>query len=133
VALLSVNDTRDVCARLFAASLISMQEVPKSADRSNPQRMFFLWYVDEAKSRAWLLDHLYKTQARLAQRRREEARRQEALLRKTERSDVKMDAATLLADWEKEQLTRLNKTLELLTVEEMRTDLDAFVVSHLPG
>lgn len=133
ISLLTPSETRDVCARMFASSLISMQEVPRSADRGNAQRTFFLWFIDEAKSRAWLLDHLYKTLARHGQRRREEARKLESLTRKAERTDVKNATESLLAEHEQRALERLDLSLTKLTVAEMRCDLDAFTVCMLPG
>lgn len=38
------KEVRPLLAALAADSLISTQEVPKSADR-NPTRTFYLWYV----------------------------------------------------------------------------------------
>lgn len=130
--MLSMSETRDICSRLFASSLLELQEVPKSADR-NPQRTFFLWHVNLSKAYAWLLDHLYKSLARLGQRRAHERARQAPLLAKCSRTDVKEDVAGLLSEWEKEQLERLNETLRALTIAEMRTERDVFIVRDLPG
>lgn len=38
------KDVRPLLAALAADSLVSTQEVPKSADR-NPTRTFYLWYA----------------------------------------------------------------------------------------
>lgn len=38
------KDVRPLLSAMAADSLISLQEVPKSADR-NPARTFFLWYA----------------------------------------------------------------------------------------
>ncbi|TKY85531.1 hypothetical protein EX895_005693 [Sporisorium graminicola] len=130
LALISISETRDLCSRLFHASLLGLQEVPKTKDR-DPAKTFFLWFVDEAKCRAWLLDHLYQSLARLGQRRNKEMRKQIALLRKVERSDVKMDTAGLLTEWERESWTRLQSVLQTLTVAEMRTEMDVFVMRDL--
>ncbi|SJX63271.1 related to RPC82-RNA polymerase III subunit C82 [Sporisorium reilianum f. sp. reilianum] len=130
LALVSISETRDLCSRLFHASLLGLQEVPKTKDR-DPAKTFFLWFVDEAKCRAWLLDHLYQSLARLGQRRNEEMRKQMPLLRKVERSDVKMDTVGLLTEWERESWTRLQSVLQTLTVAEMRTEMDVFVMRDL--
>ncbi|PWN48007.1 hypothetical protein IE53DRAFT_389826 [Violaceomyces palustris] len=130
LALISMGETRDICSRLFASSLLGLQEVPKSAER-DPKKTFFLYYVDEAKCRAWLLDRLYQTLCRLGERRREETRRQSGLLRKVERSDVKMDTAGLLSEWEKSNWERLEKVLKTLTAAEARVDMDVFVMRDL--
>ncbi|PWZ03779.1 hypothetical protein BCV70DRAFT_23078 [Testicularia cyperi] len=133
LALISMSETRDLCSRLFHASLLGLQEVPKTKDR-DPAKTFFLWFVDEDKCRAWLLDHLYQSLARLGQRRHEEMRRQTTLLRKVERSDVKLDTVGLLTEWERESWDRLQNVLRILTVAEMRTEIDVFVMRDLaPG
>ncbi|PWN46203.1 hypothetical protein IE81DRAFT_355103 [Ceraceosorus guamensis] len=133
LALITIGEVRDLCARMFAAGLLSLQEVPKSNDRSNVSRMVLLWFVDECKWRSWLLDHLHKTQSRLLQRRREEERRRAALLSKTQRSDVKMNVQEFLADYEKEQLEKLNNTLALIVVAQLRIDENSFLLANLPG
>ncbi|KAJ1026931.1 hypothetical protein NDA16_002224 [Ustilago loliicola] len=130
LALVSISETRDLCSRLFHASLLGLQEVPKTKDR-DPAKTFFLWFVDEAKCRAWLLDHLYQSLARLGQRRNEEMRRQMPLLRKVERSDVKLDTVGLLTEWERETWDRLQRVLQMLTAAEMRTEMDVFVMRDL--
>lgn len=130
LALVSISETRDLCSRLFHASLLGLQEVPKTKDR-DPAKTFFLWFVDEAKCRAWLLDHLYQSLARLGQRRNEELRKQMQLVRKVERSDVKMDTVGLLTEWERESWARLQSVLQALTVAEMRTEMDVFVMRDL--
>ncbi|WFD06590.1 RNA polymerase III subunit C82 [Malassezia vespertilionis] len=129
LGLISMGETRDICGRLFAASLLSLQEVPKSNER-NPQRTFFLWFVDLPKCSAWLLDHYYQTLLQVSRRRVYEQRLKSALIRKAERSDVKEDADGLLAEWERNSLAALRKVQEALTVVESRVILCAFVQRH---
>jgi len=45
VVMMAPKDVRPLLVALSTDSLISTQEVPKSADR-NPARMFYLWYVE---------------------------------------------------------------------------------------
>ncbi|SNX87232.1 related to RPC82 - RNA polymerase III subunit C82 [Melanopsichium pennsylvanicum] len=130
LALVSISETRDLCSRLFNASLLGLQEVPKTKDR-DPAKTFFLWFVDEPKCRAWLLDHLYQSLTRLGQRRNEEMRRQIGLMSKVERSDVKLDTVGLLTEWERQSWDRLQNVLKMLTVAEMRTEMDVFVMRDL--
>lgn len=130
VCLLSMSETRDVCARLFAAGLLSLQEIPKASERV-AARSFFFWYVDEKKSISWLSDRLCKSLARLTQRRRHEQAREADLLVKSERIDVKMDE-TLLKDVERIRLKRLQETVEIISLAELRTWQDLFIVSSLP-
>lgn len=44
MVMMAPKDVRPLLANLSADSLISIQEVPKSADR-NPTRTFYLWWV----------------------------------------------------------------------------------------
>ncbi|EPQ28295.1 uncharacterized protein PFL1_04122 [Pseudozyma flocculosa PF-1] len=130
LALISINETRDICSRLFASSLLGLQEIPKTKDR-DPAKTFFLWFVDEEKCKAWLIDRLYQTLARLGQRRNEEMRRQAPLLRKVERTDVKSDTVGLLSEWERENWHRLEMILQAITVAENRVEMDVFVLRDL--
>ena len=127
-----MGETRDTCARMFAASLLSLQEVPKSNER-NPQRTFFLWFVDLNKSKAWLKDHYSKTIGLIIERRLFEQSRKSLLLRKVERSDVKEDTEGLLTEWERNSLASLHSVLEALTVVETRVVLDSFLLDHFPS
>lgn len=122
-------ETRDICSRMFAASLLSLQEVPKSSER-NPQRTFFLWFVDLAKCKAWLQDQLYRALVQLSRRRLMEQARKAPLLHKAERTDVKEDAESLLTDWEKQQLASLQSVSVAVTVAEARVMQDVFIMQH---
>ena len=46
------KDVRPLLTAMSANSIVSLQEVPKSADR-NPTRMFYLWYVLLSGSRGY--------------------------------------------------------------------------------
>ena len=50
MVMMAPKDVRPLLANLSADSLISIQEVPKSADR-NPTRTFYLWWVVWTTSR----------------------------------------------------------------------------------
>lgn len=133
LALMSLPDTREACSRLFSNSLISLQEVPKGADR-NPQRTFFLYFLDYPRALAWLSDHLYKTQGRLAQRREWERERERALLKKIERTDVQTEGVeNVLTTVERERLRRCRDRLRLLTVEEQRVERESWILSRMRG
>lgn len=130
VCLMSMSETRDVCARLFAAGLLSLQEVPKSSERV-AARSFFFWYVDERKCIAWLSDRLCKTLARLAQRRRHELAREADLMAKALRSDMRNDES-LLRDIERLRLQRVRQTVDIISLAELRTWHDLFIAGLLP-
>lgn len=129
IGLISMGETRDICSRLFAASILSLQEVPKSNER-NPQRTFFLWYVDAVHCKSWLQDQLHRTLIQLSRRRLYEQSQKTSLLRKSERTDVREDANSLLTDWERNELASLRAVEEAITVAEARVVRDTFVLQH---
>ena len=129
IGLISMGETRDICSRLFAASILRLQEVPKSNER-NPQRTFFLWYVDAVHCKSWLQDQLHRTLIQLSRRRLYEQSQKASLLRKSERTDVREDANSLLTDWERNELASLRAVEEAITVAEARVVRDTFVLQH---
>jgi DNA-directed RNA polymerase III subunit RPC3 len=130
LTLMPMGETRDVCSRLFAASLLSLQEVPKSSDRSAARTIFF-WYVNEKKCTAWLCDHLFKTLSRLSQRRRHELVKEADLISKSQRIDIAQDHS-LMNDIERRRLQKVQDTVGLIALGEQRTWQDLFVVLQLP-
>ena len=129
IGLISMGETRDICSRLFAASILRLQEVPKSNER-NPQRTFFLWYVDAVHCKSWLQDQLHRTLIQLSRRRLYEQSQKASLLRKSERTDVREDANSLLTDWERNELASMRTVEEAITVAEARVVRDTFVLQH---
>jgi len=132
VGMMANKDVRPLLSAMSADSLISLQEVPKSADR-NPTRTFYLWYVDLQKAYSVLLDHLYKTLYNIAMRRQaeEEEPAIKAVLQKRQRSDVSQDEERLLTRNEREVLAQWEKKREKLTVLEMRIEEAVFVLRDL--
>ncbi|PWN26188.1 hypothetical protein BDZ90DRAFT_275367 [Jaminaea rosea] len=133
LALCALGEAREACARLFGQGIVSLQEVPKSADR-NPQRTFFLYFLDYPRALAWLGDHLAKTQARLAQRRNVERGRERTLLAKIERTDVRDEGVeNVLSEVERERLDNVKERLIVLTGEEMRVMREAWILARMRG
>ena len=130
IGLLSMSETRDICSRMFAASILSLQEVPKSNER-NPQRTFFLWFVDLSKCKSWLLDQLYRTLIQLSRRRLYEEANKSSLLEKSERTDVREDAESLLTEWERNEMQSLRSVQAAITVAEARVVQDIFNLQNL--
>jgi len=120
VAMLASKDVRVITASLSSASLLELQEVPKSAERL-PARTFYLWHVDLARSYTALISHLYKTMANLIQRRKFEVGKMEALIEKRNRTDVKESEGELLSREDKAEIKRLDEVVEKLTLAEQRT------------
>ena len=81
---------------------------------------------------AWLADHFYKVQARLAQRRELEQERERMLLSKIERTDVQ-GLDNVLTSIERGKLEACREKLQLLTIEEQRVDLESWIVNVMKG
>ncbi|KAA1474824.1 hypothetical protein DENSPDRAFT_852553 [Dentipellis sp. KUC8613] len=131
ITMMAPKDVRPLLTSMSAESLISIQEVPKSADR-NPTRTFYLWYVDLQKAYSVLLVNLYKTLHNISIRRQTEGKEAavKAVLEKRQRSDVSQDESLLtrnerevLQEWETKQMK--------LTVLEMRVEDAVFILRDL--
>lgn len=126
-----VTAVRPLLTLLSADSLVSIQEVPKGADR-NPQRTIYLWYVDLRKAYSVLLGNFYKTLYNIGARRlaEEEDETVKAVLAKSERSDVREDQS-LLSRVEREVLKTWEERRDKLTVLEMRVEEAVFILRDL--
>ncbi|KAG6833478.1 hypothetical protein H0H87_006050 [Tephrocybe sp. NHM501043] len=131
IVMMAPKDVRPLLAALAADSLISTQEVPKSADR-NPTRTFYLWYVDLDKAHSAILGSLYKTLYNIRMRRRAEidASEVKAVLEKRERSDVSQDES-LLSRLERDILKEWDTKQRRLTVLETRVEETVFILKDL--
>lgn len=129
-SLMPLKDVRLLCTKLLAASLIELQEVPKTADRA-PSRTFHLFFVDFGKLCAHFLESLYQAQANVMARKAAERAKMEALIEKSARTDVKNDPK-LLTPFEREQLRGLERKLGALETAVLRIESDVFVLKELP-
>ncbi|KAF9484716.1 hypothetical protein BDN70DRAFT_825237 [Pholiota conissans] len=129
--LMAPKDVRPLLVALSADSLISTQEVPKSADR-NPARTFYLWYADFNKAYAKILGDIYKTLYNIMSRRRAESEAHDvaAVLDKRQRTDVSQDES-LLTRLERELLKDWELKQEKLAVLEMRVEEIIFLLKDL--
>lgn len=130
-AMMPATTVRALLTSLSADTLISIQEVPKGADR-NPQRTIYLWYVDLPKAYNVLLSNFYKMLYNIGMRRRKEAEDPtiRAVLEKSERSDVKADPS-LLSRVEREVLRSWEERRDKLTILEMRVEEAVFILRDL--
>ncbi|OCB84153.1 hypothetical protein A7U60_g8829 [Sanghuangporus baumii] len=130
-AMMAATAVRPLLSLLSAESLISIQEVPKGADR-NPQRTIYLWYVDLQKAYTVLLGNFYKTLYNIETRRRAEKddTAVRAVLEKSERSDVREDPS-LLSRFEREVLRAWEERRDKLTILEMRVEEAVFILRDL--
>lgn len=144
--MIAPKDVRPLLSAMSAESLISIQEVPKSADR-NPTRMFYLWYdpitkglnhvtmslsryVDLPKACSVLLGNLYKTLYNINVRKQAESedRGIKAVSEKRERSDVSQNEGLLTRN-ERETLREWELRIEKLTVLEARIEEVVFILN----
>ncbi|GJE86976.1 RNA polymerase III subunit RPC82-domain-containing protein [Phanerochaete sordida] len=132
VGMMAPKDVRPLLSAMAADSLISLQDVPKSADR-NPARTFFLWYVDLQKASTVLVGNLYKMLYNIVTRRQSEQEEPllKAVLEKRQRSDVMQDEERLLTRNERELLAQWEKKREKLTVLEMRVEESVFILRDM--
>lgn len=129
--MMAATAVRPLLTSLSADSLVSIQEVPKGADR-NPQRTIYLWYVDLHKAYSVLLGNFYKTLFNIGMRRRaeEEDTIVKAVREKSERTDVREDSS-LLSRTEREVLKQWEERRDKLTVLEMRVEEAVFILRDL--
>ncbi|CED85196.1 RNA polymerase III (C) subunit [Phaffia rhodozyma] len=132
VAMLSPKDVRVITAALSAASLLELQEVPRTTDRT-PARTFYLWHVDLARAYTALISHLYKSMANQIQRKEAELRAVTGLVERRNRVDVRESGGSLLGTLDRRDLEILEEKLMKLTLACQRTDLNVFILRDLPG
>ncbi|KIM49316.1 hypothetical protein M413DRAFT_438504 [Hebeloma cylindrosporum] len=131
IIMMAPKDVRPLLVALSTDSLISIQEVPKSADR-NPARTFYLWYADYQKALSVILADVYKTLHNIMMRRRAESESSDvaAVLEKRQRSDVSQDE-NLLTRLEREVLREWETKQQRLTVLEMRVEEIVYLLKDL--
>lgn len=138
-ALISPGDVRAICTKLFKASIIQLQEVPRTADR-NAARTIFLYFIDVERAYGWLLDHFYKSIENTARRRVAQDAKAWAIVQRVETRDREAEGnfdmesmADILRDQEMAEWERLQHDRLSLTIAEARVERDAFLLSSLPG
>jgi DNA-directed RNA polymerase III subunit RPC3 len=131
VGMMASKEVRPLLSAMAADGLVSMQEVPKSADR-NPSRTFYLWYIDPKKSAAVVLGQLYKMLYNIGKRRAAEGEDPlvKAVIEKRARSDVEQDEGLLTRN-ERELIQDWEGRCERLTVVEMRVEEAVFVLRDM--
>ena len=146
---MSKKEVQPLLTKLSEASLVQLQDVPRSADRA-ANRTIFLWsvvisfgltfarvylsvfrYVDLPKTYSVLLTSAYKTLGNILTRRAHETSLVQALLDKRSRSDVSDNWEVLMGRAEREALEEYERKMEEMRVLEMRTEETVFVLKDL--
>jgi DNA-directed RNA polymerase III subunit RPC3 len=135
---MSLSETRKVCTDLFKASIIQVQEVPRTNDRK-VERTIFLYFVDIERAYGWLLDRWYRTLEHLGRRRVMQDAKAWQIVQRIETRAAEEDPSrrpevdALLRESEIVTWEQLQKEREMLTTAEGKLQRDAFVLSSLPG
>ena len=124
------KDIRTALGSLSSAGFLHTQEVPRTADR-NPSKTIFLWHVSRTLCYASLIARLYDASVNIAVRTEHEQTNNKALIRRSERSDVR-DDPKLLESSDQQALEDLRWRLEVLGTAQERIDRDLFVLETLP-
>ena len=127
LSLLSQKDLRARLLSLQKAGFLEQQEVPRDNARV-ASRTTFLYYFDERKCRAKILENCHKTLLRCLQRLLVEKEKIAGVLEKLERSDVKGREDDLLGDMEKEGLSRWRSVEETIWGEIGHVDTIACIL-----
>ncbi|TFL07382.1 RNA polymerase III subunit RPC82 helix-turn-helix domain-containing protein [Pterulicium gracile] len=131
LALMAMKDVRSLLSAMSNDGLVSIQEVPKTADRA-PSRTFYLWYVDLDKAYSAVLSRLYKTLYNISVRYSAELQEPElkAVLEKRQRTDISSDES-LLTRIERETIQKWDDKRDRLTVLQARVDETVFILREL--
>jgi transcription initiation factor IIE alpha subunit len=120
VGLLAAKELRQTLGILHTMGFTDLQEVPRDPQRL-PNRTTFLWFYDEARVQKSLLDGIYKSQARVYERMRDERDAVRTTLEKVERyhceghEDEYMSKAeaTLLQQYRRKEMWLLGEIARL--------------------
>ncbi|CAN0128135.1 unnamed protein product [Ascophyllum nodosum] len=114
MAMLPPGDARTRLYRLLRDRMVSMQEVPKRADR-NPNATFFLWTIKHDQVNQLVTDSLYKAMLNMRLRRK--------FVYSNDKELFIHDAASRLSnDAEKERLDQVRRSLDRLDTALLRLD-----------
>lgn len=112
---------------LLQAGLVESQELPRTADRL-PSRSFYLWFIDWAKATRTMRSQILQQLSNIRVRRRDEVKRCDTLVTKSQRTDVQMDKS-LMKQEEWDEIGALDQRIDYLGVAEIRTMSDYLVLS----
>lgn len=121
LGLLKQKDIRCTLTAMQEVGLVDIQEVPKDNSRQ-PAKTIYLWFYDQSRCRALILDDTYKAMARLLQRARVEKEKIRSVIDKAERTDVVGREDQFLNREERNALARWRDTEEKLLRQLNRQD-----------
>jgi len=132
VGLIRQKDLRSKLTAMQEAGYVDTQEVPRDNSRQ-PSRTMYLWFFDQDRCRQLVLNDAYKIMSRLLQRVKVEREQVQAVIAKSERTDVRGHEDQYLSKAEKEALAVFRDKEERLLVQVGRLDdLVALMRDFLP-
>ncbi|CAN0125100.1 unnamed protein product [Ectocarpus sp. 6 AP-2014] len=114
MAMIPPSDARERLYRLVRDRMVSVQEVPKRADR-NPNTTFYLWTIKHDQVAQVVLESLYKAMLNMRLRRKFVYSNDKALF-------IHDAAARLSNDAERERLDQVRRSLDRLDTAVLRLD-----------
>eukprot|EP00752_Nemacystus_decipiens_P005102 g4630.t1 len=114
MAMIPPSDARERLYRLLRDRMVSVQEVPKRADR-NPNTTFYLWTIKHDQVAQVVLDSLYKAMLNMRLRRKFVFTNDKELF-------IHDAAARLSNDAERERLDQVRRSLDRLDTALLRLD-----------
>ncbi|CAO0791294.1 unnamed protein product [Mucor circinelloides] len=120
LAMLPPKDVRLKLGVLLTQGIVSVQEVPRSADRAT-SRSFHLWFVSIDKCFDELITDIYRTITNLQQRKNEELARRSRLLEKLSRIDV-LANMELLNEIDKAEVSKMENVVSRIEIAKDRLD-----------
>ncbi|CAM9459227.1 unnamed protein product [Ectocarpus fasciculatus] len=117
MAMIPPSDARERLYRLLRDRMVSVQEVPKRADR-NPNTTFYLWTIKHDQVAQVVLESLYKAMLNMRLRRKFVYSNDKACMHLF----IHDAAARLSNDAEKERLDQVRRSLDRLDTALLRLD-----------
>lgn len=121
LSLISQKEMRNRLLALQTAGLLELQEVPRDNARV-ASRTNFLYYLDEERCKARIIEESYKTMVHLLQRAEVEREKVKGVVEKASRSDVVGREEELLAEGEQKALKTWRMVDERIWGEVGRVD-----------
>lgn len=121
LGLIRRKDIRAILAPMQEAGMIDTQEIPKDNSRQ-PNRALYLWYFDQDRVMARVLEDTYKAMARALERIEHQKLQVQNVLEKAERLDVRNNIDELLPQGDRDRLADWRAQEEKLLTQIMRQD-----------
>jgi len=120
-SMLTPKDTRELLYRMLRAGFLSLQDIPRTADRA-PSRTLYTWRANPAEAGAQLCGELYAGAGRVWSRIRHEMAREKELLDLIEESRVKGEMNFTLTPAQRTAAQRLKRSVDLLEASLLQLD-----------